>query len=288
MTVSRFFQNIFVISLIIVMVMAAPVSAQRIVADVTVNTDKMPPENQSKLSGLDRILEAYINQREWGPNDYKYDIPFDFSINFDQALPVEFEDRYKAAVTISNRGNYVHSDRFWQFAHEPGVPLVFDQQFDSFRSLIDFYTLMVLGYEFDKVEKFGGRDYFEQARQIAQQARLSSRYYLGWEKREEWVDEILDPLNDNMRYLNFLYYTGEWLYYTERDRETAKQYLLYAIKQLDKIRDDNQLRRFYELNFHDYGTMLSEYEEWSSLSKLASVDPVPEHSDFYEQLLDKR
>ena len=91
-----------------------------------------------------------------------------------------------------------------------------------------------------------------------------------------------------MRYLNYLYYTGEWLFYTERDREAAKQYLLYAIKQLDKIRDDDSLKRFYDLNYYNYANALAEYEEYSSLSKIASLDPNEQHADFYERLLRQR
>ena len=191
-------------------------------------------------------------------------------------------------ILVSNRGNYVHSDDKWTFAVEPGVQLRPDDQFDSFRSVIDFYFNMILGYEFDKVKKFGGQPYFEEAKQIAQMGRLSSQYYDGWIKREERLEDWLDPINNNYRYLNFLYYTGDWLYNVERDRETAKQYLLYAIQQLDKVRDQSHLDRFFSLNYRTYGTMLAEYEEWSSVSKLASVDGDESHADFYESLLRRR
>jgi Domain of unknown function (DUF4835) len=263
-------------------------SAQQLRASVTTTIDRMPQLNQNKLNGVDRIISAYLNQQEWGPNEYKYEVPVDIQIVFTEALPVEFEDRYKATISVSNRGNYVHSDERWLFVHESGVQLQKTDQFESFRSLIDYYYYMILGYEFDKVKKFGGQEYFEEAKQIAQMARLSSRYFLGWDKREERTEDFIDPINNNFRYLNFLYYTGEWLYYTERDRETAKQYLLYAIKQLDKIRDDSQLERFFSLNYRNYAAALAEYEEWSSVSKLASVDTDESHANYYESLLRRR
>jgi len=257
-------------------------------AEVEITTTGLPQINQNKLSGLDRIIADYLNQNEWAPNDYKYQVPIDFQITFTEALPVEFEDRYKAAISVSNRGNYVHSDEKWMFVYETGVNLQKNDQFDSFRSLIDYYFNMILGYEFDKVKKFGGQPFFEEAKQITQMARMSSRYHLGWDKREQRLEDFLDPNNNNFRYLNFLYYTGEWLYYTERDRDTAKQYLLYAIKQLDKIRDQSQLDRFFSLNYRKYAEALAEYEEWSSVSKLASVDQDESHADFYESLLRRR
>ncbi|HEB84778.1 MAG TPA: DUF4835 family protein [Bacteroidetes bacterium] len=260
-------------------------AAQRLVATVRVDLERLPQENQNKLRGLNRIIEAYINQREWGPDDYNYDVPLDFDIYFEEAFAISFEDRYKARLVISNRSNFQHTDRRWEFPLAPGVQLVYSESFDPFRSLIDYYVYMVLGYEYDKVKKFGGTPYFETARQISQSARFSSRYFLGWDKREEWVEAQLKKENERVRYLNFLYYTGEWLFYTERDPETAKQYLLYAAKQLDKVPKD-KLKRFFDLNYFNYANALAEYKEYTALSKLASLDP--DHADLYQKLLKKR
>lgn len=266
----------------------APAAAQNLVAEVTVDLEKLPQQNQNKLRGLDRIVAAYVNQRQWAPDDYGYDVVMDLQIYFEEAKAVSFEDRYKAQIVVSNRSNMQYSDKRWEFALEPGVQLDYAESFDPFRSLIDYYVFMLLGYEFDKVKKFGGTPYYEQARRIAQQARFSSRYFLGWDKREEWVEELLEEDQEHLRYLNYLYYSGEWLYYDERDRETAKQFLLYAIKMLEKIRDEDKLKRFYDLNYYNYGNALAEYEEWSALSKLASLDPNPEHAEYYERLMRKR
>lgn len=262
-------------------------SAQVIDANVEVSLEKLPQENQNKLQGIGRIVQNYINEREWAPNDYLYTFPLDVKIFFDEAVAVSFEDRYKAQITVSNRDLMVYSDRRWEFALEPGVRLVYADQFDSFRSLIDYYVYMALGFEFDKVRKFGGTPYFDQALRVCQQARFSSRYFLGWDKREDWMEEILDRKNETLRYLTFLYYTGEWLYYTERDRKAAKQYLLYATRLFDRL-DDKQLTRFFDLNYHNYANALADYHEFSALSKLAGADPNPDHATFYERLLQKR
>ncbi len=265
-----------------------PVYSQQLIAEINVNYDRLPQENQNKLQGLDRIIEAYINQREWAPNDYGYDIYLDMEIHFEEFKPISFEDRYAARVAISNRSDAQYNDRRWDFPLEPGVKLIYGNQFDPFRSMIDYYIHMVLGHEFDKVKKFGGLQYFETARQIAQNARFSSRYFNGWDKREEWVEDTLEKENDHYRYLNFLYYTGEWLFYEERDRDTAKQYVLYAVKQMDKI-PDKKLERFFELNYYNLADMLSEYKEFASLSKVATLDTdEEERADLYQKLLKKQ
>jgi len=228
-----------------------------------------------------------VNQREWAPDDYNYDINVDIRIDFDNIDAVDFEDRYNAQIVVSNRNNMQYMDKRWKFPLDPGVQLIFSDQFDPFRSMLDYYIFMSLGYEFDKIKKFGGTQYYEQARLICQQARFSSLYYTGWEEREEWVELLLEPENDQVRYLNFLYYTGEWLYESEQDYETAKKYLLYGIKQLDKI-PEQKLKRFYELNYYNYSNFLADYKEFAALTRLASLDPVEDHADLYERLLKNR
>jgi hypothetical protein len=265
----------------------SPAHAQLLKAQVSVNLQKLPQENQNKLQGIDRVIAAYINERDWAPNDYLYTVPFDIEIYFEEAVAVSFEDRYKAQIVVSNRDNMQYNDRRWEFPLEPGKRLIYEEQFDPFRSLLDYYVFMALGYEFDKVRKFGGTQYYEKAFQLCQSARFSSRYFLGWDKREDWVEAILDDSNDTNRYLNFLYYTGEWLYYTERDRKTAKQYLLYATRLFDRLGNE-KLERFFNLNYYNYANALAEYGEYTALSKLAGADPNPDHSAFYQRLLDKR
>jgi len=261
--------------------------SQKVVSEITINMEKLPQQNKNKMMGIDRIVEAYINQRDWAPDDYLYDLMIDIGIHFDKPDNVEFEDRYNAKVVVNNRSNMQYNDSRWKFPLDPGVQLMFSEQFDPFRSMIDYYIFMSLGYEFDKVKKFGGTQYFDQARRICQNARFSSLYYIGWEEREKWVERILEPENDHMRYLNYLYYTGEWLFYTEDDPENAKKYLLYGIKQLDKVSVDN-LERFFKLNYYHYAEALAEFKEFTALSKLASLDPNESHSDQYERLLKQR
>lgn len=255
---------------------------QALVAEVTVTTDKLPQEHRNLLMNLKNLTETYINSQEWAPDEYGYDVYLDMEIVFEKAQAVSFENRYSAVIVVSNRKDAQFSDKRWDFSLEPGKNLVYSPEFDPYRSLIDYYIQVVLGYEFDKVKKFGGNPYFEKARQICQAASFSSRYFNGWDKRLNQLENYLKKENEHFRYLNYLYYTGEWLYYEERDRQEAKKYLLYAIKQLDKVPKD-RLNRFFDLNYYNFANALAEYGDTKSLTRIASLDP--DHADLYERLL---
>ncbi len=278
---------LYALPLLVILLAVRPASAQVLHANVKVNLQKLPQENQNKLRGIDKVIETYFNDRDWAPDDYDYEFELDVEIYFNEAVAVSFEDRYKAQIIVSNRSNMVYNDRRWEFVLEPGAHLTYAETFDSFRSILDYYAFMALGYEFDKIKKFGGTPYYETARRICKQARFSSRYFLGWDKREEWTADVLAPENETSRYLNFLYYTGEWLFYTERDRKEARQYLLYATRLFDRI-DTDKLQRFFDLNYYNYASALGEYGEYNAIAKLASTDPNPEHAAFYQRLLEKR
>ncbi len=272
--------------LILTVVLCSGASAQRMIATVTVNLERLPQQNQNKLMGINRIIEDYLNQTDWGPDDYEYDYHVDLEIFFESTdASISYEDRYSAQLVVSNRKDAVYNDKRWDFKLDPGFQLNYATQFDPFRSMIDFYIQMVLGHEYDKVKKFGGQSYFEEARQIAQNARFSSRFFNGWDKREKLIEDYLEKENEHFRYLSFLYYTGEWLYYDERDRETAKQYLLYAVKQLDRVPEEKR-ERFFNLNHYNLANSLADYEEYSTLSKVAAMDP--DHADVYQRLLNRR
>jgi Domain of unknown function (DUF4835) len=283
----RYFYSLTV-TLILILSLSSTSSAQLLYAEITIDDSKIPQTNQNKISNLGQTIEEYINSYEWAPNIYGYDFNLDISIYFDEAIVSTLEDKYKAQLTISNRSNMQYSDKKWVFPLEPGFQLQLSDRYEPFRGMIDYYVNMALGYEFDKVKKFGGTQYFENARRITEQAQFSAQYFSGWDKREDWVTVILEDKNQTMRYLNYLYYTGEWLYFNEHDRDTARQFILYAVKQLEKVKDEKQLNRFFDLNYHNFGTALAEYEEYTSLTKLAAVDSDEAHARHYERLLDKR
>jgi len=276
---------IFLFSVCLLGLSGYPVQAQRLIGEITIDTERLTQEHRNLLVNLENITEAYINGNDWAPDDYGYDCYLDLNIVFEQVQAISFENRYSAVITVSNRKDAQFSDKRWDFTIDPGVQLTYSLQFDPYRSLIDYYVQMILGYEFDKVKKFGGNPYFNTARQICQAASFSSRYFNGWDKRLEWLEDYINPENDHFRYLNFLYYTGEWLYYDERDRDTAKKYLIYAIKQLDKI-PEKRFQRFFDINYYNYANALAEMEEFKSLSKIASMDP--DHAELYQRLLKKQ
>jgi hypothetical protein len=267
---------IFLIAILIV-----PAFAQRIQAKVEVTLDKLPMENQRKLQDLQAQLERYVNGYEWCPNDYNYTVPVTVNIYFEEAKATSLEDRYEARLIISNESDIQYSDYRWDFDLDPHPQLKHTPTFDAFTGMIDFYLSLILGFEFDRIEKLGGRDYFQKARNILELAKFS-RFARGWDRREDILNGILAPANQPNREMKFYYYTGIY-YYNAGELEDAKPYLMKAISYFRTL-PPSEMERFYSLNYHSMGEVLQKLLMKNELELLMELDPSQEHKDYYRSL----
>ena len=157
-------RRIVPILIILVAILIVPASAQRIQAKIEVTLDKLPMDNQQRLSDLQAQLDRYINAYEWCPNNYNYTVPVSINIYFEEAKATSREDRYEARLIISNESDVQYSDYRWDFDLDAHPQLAHSPTYNAFTGMIDFYMYLILGFEFDRIEKLGGRDYFQKAR----------------------------------------------------------------------------------------------------------------------------
>lgn len=209
-----------------------PASAQLVIPEVIVDTQPLPEEARTKLAGLDSILTRYLEDQEWAGDDYQYDFPIQLNIYFTEYDPDPQEDKYKAKLIATNKKDLRFEDTRWEFGLRQ--PIQFrPQEFHSFKSVIEFYVWMLIGTEFDKLEKLGGQTYYDRARGTYLQSS-SSVYYFGWDRRNDLLRAQTDDANKTTRELSFFYSTG--IYFDEeKDYRASKDYLYYVMVKLTGI-----------------------------------------------------
>jgi hypothetical protein len=167
------------------------VLSQEIKAKVTVNTELLSLEAKQYVSTLANDLENYINNQKFVVEEWEGEpIPVDINIYFTSGG----NNRYRAKMAIVSRRyvdnpqkdlketvpTLVVTETNWGFEYSFGANLTYNvRRFDYFTSVIDFYMLLVIGFDMDSYEELGGNIAFEKAREIlllgaAQQAD-------GWE-----------------------------------------------------------------------------------------------------------
>ncbi|MDD5087384.1 MAG: DUF4835 family protein [bacterium] len=252
--------------------------AQLVYPEVIVDMQRLPEEAQVKLVGLDSILVAYLETQPWAGDDYQYDFPIQINIYFTEYHPDPAEDRYKAKMIATNKQDVRLEDVRWEFGLR--LPLRFQPgAFHPFASVVDFYVWVLIGMEYDRLEKLGGDSYYDKARQLFLQSS-GSIYYFGWDRRMEMLREITDPSNQTKRELDFFYFTG--IYFDQRqDYKNSKDYLFYSLKKLDQVTVDIQ-QRFLDANHRQLAEALMRAGYPKGIQVLIQLDP--QHRSVYESI----
>lgn len=242
--------------------------AQLLMPEVSVDVQRLPEEAQQKLIGLDSAITLYLKSQDWANDDYQYDFPLQIAIFFTEYNPGAQEDKFKAKLIVTNKQDARLEDTRWEFGLRP--PYQFRAGYNPFTGVIDFYIWMILGLEFDKLEKLGGRQCYDKARAVYLQSN-GSIFLFGWDKRKDFLDAQIDKRNDTTRELNFFYYTG--IYYDGKGKyKDSKDYLYYALVKLEKVPEEVQ-SRFLELNHRQFAEALVRAEYSKGVKALERLDP---------------
>jgi hypothetical protein len=257
--------------------------AQRLVAKVNVNVEKLTQESKTILASLGDQLTRYINDYDWVENSRRFDVPVNVDVFINQASTISYENRFDAQLVLSSQTDYQASDKRWEFAYQQGAQLTHSDQFNALTDILDFYFYIMLGQELDKSQKLDGTQLYEKASQIAQASKFSEFYEFGWKERQDNIQKILSETYKPMRELE--YFTNQAKNRMRiDDRKTAGQYLRIVLIRLHSVNpEDPSTVRFYELRNVDLGRMLTALGMKAQLQELATLDPA--HNSAYQDFL---
>jgi hypothetical protein len=219
--------------------------SQKIVCRIKITEEKLPLENQAKLSFLENELDNYINAYDWTEDEFGYEVNCEMEIAFEEATTTSFEDRYSASVIVSNGVDLQYADKRWIFPLAQNQRLDHSTSFNPFTSLLDFYFNLILAYEKDRYINLGGTPFLEAAKQINESAKFNSQYYKGWDRRTDLITDLMSQNHTIYRQLMYHYFTGIYFYQVE-DWDNAKPHFTNAIRLISKIPRD-RLERFFEV-----------------------------------------
>jgi hypothetical protein len=262
---------------------APPAEAQRLVATVSTNTEKLILEARQKLINIKEEVENYVNDYQWCDDSRRYSIPVQIDIFFERAQATSFEDRYEALLILSNGTDYQASDKRWGFRYQQGTPLSHSGQFEPLTAMLDFYIYIMLGQEFDKIAKLGGDPFYQKAFNVVQQSKSSEFFADGWRERSLHINNIMSEIRYPLRELEY-YFLQSKQWYRMDNRKTANQYLRVILIRLKAIDPElTGLDRFYQLHHLDIARMLSVLGMRKELDELIILNPANKVT--YEQFI---
>ncbi len=272
--------------------MPKPAQAQELNCQVSVNIAQLTGSEFTFLQDLGEQIELYVNERSFTQDrflDYER-VDCIMQVIFEEAISLT---SFRARLVLSSRRPIYGvpqvstvlqiNDPNWQFNYAQGTPLQFDlERFDPLASVIDFYVFIMLGYDYDTFDAFGGTPHFERARRIALQAE--SQGGIGWSDlgdnrgRKDLIEQVLDPRFRPLRQVYFDYHYGGLDHFVA-ETEAARRSVLAAIESLDDLYDEMSRSYVFDLFFGSKAEEIAAVFDESPLSSqaydvLRRVDPA--------------
>ena len=282
---------------------AAPASAQELLCSVRVDFSRLGGTEYTFLSDLRDQVEQYFNGRAWTEDrfDTRELIECNVEILFTEAQGL---DRFVAQLAVGasrpiyatpqNTRVFQIVDSNWEFQYNRGQPLIYDpNRYDALTSLLDFYALLILGYDYDTFSELGGTRFFERAREISELAQAQGGP--GWvsigddQTRTTLVRQLLDPRYAALRRAYFLYHFGTLDRFT-REYEEAWQTGFSAVSELYELFQEVSRRYatdvFFATKSSEIADLFAEADEVRNQLYAMLVEMDPARSSDYDRLLE--
>jgi hypothetical protein len=272
----------------IILLLAVSAPAQRIEAVVTTDLRTLPLDRQDKLRDFKEKVEHYLNAYDWTNDPWNTIVYVDIQIILED-MSTSAEERYKGQIVVSNKYDMQLSDKRWRFAYQSTDILNHDENvMNSFTSMLDYFIYLILGMEFDKWSSLGGSEYFNKAKNIAEQSKFGlGRFIEGWDRRLEQVTYLTSDQHLPFREMVDYYFYG--LSLVKEDNVKARQFISQAVEMLDKIiskdPDNEYAKMFLNAHYIEMVEVFRRAQDKTPLRTLMVIDPT--HAQVYKNILEK-
>lgn len=279
------------------LLLGASVQAQELDCTVTVDYSALQRSDLTYLDEFREEIRRYLNDQAWSEDRYEPEerIGCSFGVVF---TAVEGTARFTASLLVTSRrpiyGTLQMSnilqlrDEAWQFEYVPGTPFIRDYaQYSPLTTLLDFYALLVLGFDYDSFDLLGGERFFTQAREIADRAQgLAAPGWVtfgGTVGRTQLIQQLTDPRYRPLRSALFdLHHRGLDHFLT--DQEAARTAVLEGLQGVhdlfEEVNRQYALDVFFTTKSAEVVSMLERSQQGrDAYSLLVAMDP-PRAADY--------
>lgn len=224
--------------------------AQELNANVVVNYQSVQTTETRVFSDMEKAFRQFLNNRKWTDDVFATEerINCNFIITINSMPSI---GQYQASVQIqSSRPVYGASyesivlnfaDRDWEFEYVESQPLEFNLNnfTNNITSLLAYYAYIVIGMDYDTFGELGGTKFYENARQIVNNAAQQGT---GWDqfgdnrrRNRYWlVENLLNQQMVPIRQSLYKYHRTGLDTFLENEEESRNN-MLAALNEMQKI-----------------------------------------------------
>jgi hypothetical protein len=272
--------------------------SQELNCRIEVNYENLPVNNRELLVDFANVIEDYMNSTRF-TNDNLDGVRIDCALNI-FFLSASSDVDYTAQIVVTSQRPIYQStnkspmvtinDGQWSFQYQRGQALYPNQAtYDPITSFLDFYAYVILGFDWDTWEEYGGTKYFQKARDIVNLG-ASSTYSSGWQSSSatysRWglLNDIFDEKYRMFRSAIFDYHYG--IDISGQNKKLGQQKIVSLIDVLYSMWESQGgiksvfVKTFFDAKFGEIIEYLRDYQDISVFEKLKKIDPP--HAARYE------
>lgn len=274
--------------------------SQEIQADVQINIEQVETEYRYYVATMENDLEEYINNNRF--TDFEWEgppIPVDLSVILAGGKDGKFSARLfvagKRYIWGQEGGTSItlkFVDDKWAFYYARGASLSYNtNRFDDFVSIIDYYMLILIGFDMDTYGELEGELVYEKAKDIARIGASQNKpgfrnfYKPGEFTKMSLVNELTDLKLQDLRLL-FLEFYADGLDLLVENKEKGMNSLYQTIKKIAEFKKDKLfgpsviLQAFFDSKSREIAAMFKDYHDQSVYDLLKFIDPS--HTMIYD------
>lgn len=286
--------------ILLILVLSSVTFSQELNCTVTVNMDNIPNSSRDLLSGFKQAVSDYMNKTRFTNQDWQGSkISCGLSIFF---LSASNDINYTAQVVVTSQRPVYNSDKnslvlsindnTWSFTYQNGQAFQPNQStFDPVTSFLDYYANIIIGFDVDSWEEYGGTPYFSKAVNLTNLASTSS-FSKGWVRssgsysRAALVEDLLNDKYRPFREAFYQYYYG--IDYCVVNKGKGVGYIVKAINLIYSMKDQIDfsnvlLKTFFDAKSGEIAEYLKDYPDKNIFTILKKIDPS--HTAKYDALM---
>ncbi len=267
--------------------------AQELLCEININAAGVQSVDNRVIEDMKRAIKDFMNQRRWTNDNFKTEERIKMTIAL--SLSGTVGNYTASAQIIASRPVFNTSyetklinflDKEWGFNYVEGQPLDFQPgtYTSNLTSLLAYYAYIVIGLDYDSFSKEGGKNYFQLAQQIGQNATQGG--LKGWSQfdgtntRYFLLENIMSAQFTGFREALYEYHRKGLDNYTEKPEET-RSFLLEVLRKLKVAFEQRPtsifVKTFIDMKAPEFIRILKEAskpeQKQEAYSLLVALDP---------------
>ena len=143
------------------------INAQFTDAKVVMDTDRLRKSLNNELDIFEVTIQNYLLTTEFAPD--AMDIEFSIELHFflEDISERGNEKLFSTQILVHNGLDQQYFTKGVEFSYYPGKNMFYNVQFESLRSIIDYYAFLIIAGDLDTYDLMGGETYYKKTEEIA-------------------------------------------------------------------------------------------------------------------------